>query len=325
MNAEQTNEQGNADAAPASALDAVSPPSTSDFSRDPLLVYDNELHTERLKPVELNRASKWPVAMTAFAGLMVIGHLLGATGLVPAYIIVRVQELGWFVLQMTPFLMLIVLPPLWRNKRQKRGSPLPQAVYATHWHDQDAYRIAVAGQRKDLEAVFSERVDDGFFEPKVYRIWGDWPAKAIFHVLGLWLLGSALSLALLSGLRSSANMGTIWSLQGAWDWVAAAGLGWLPMVFLWPCYVRVSPGQLEHLRYDLLGRRLVERHAFDLRTARLRMYMPGGVMFITQADGKTLRVEAPSIRHEDDLARTVVGAARWRGELQSLPTDRLSQ
>lgn len=325
MDTGQANIHGIEPAASPTVVDAPQPSSTSDVSSDPLLVYDNELHTERLKPVELNRASKWPVAMTAFAGLMVIGHLLGATGLVPAYVIVRAQELAWFVLQLTPFLMLIALPRMWRRKTQKSGSPPPRAVYATHWHDQDAYRIAVAGQRKDLESVFSEPVEEGFFEPKVYRLWGDWPARAIFHVVGLWLLGSALSLVLLSGLRTSASMGTIWSLQGAWDWIAAAGLGWLPMVYLWPSYVRVSPGQLEHLRYDLLGRRLVERHAFDLRTARLRMYMSGGIMFITQVDGRTLRVEAPSMRHEDDLARTVVSAARWRGELPSLPTDRLSQ
>jgi hypothetical protein len=104
--------------------------------------------------------------------------------------------------------------------------------------------------------------------------------------------------------------------------MAAIGFSWLSTLMLWPVYLRVSPGVLEVIRYNVWGGRVVQRDVFDVRTARVRL-MPFQI-FVQPPGERMYQIDCPWSWATRSLSQDVLKAARWRGELPVLAGDRLT-
>lgn len=307
---------------------AVADASAPDLNRDPLLIYENELHPPKTPIHPLASGGHLRLTGAFLAAIIVLSNIIGWTGWVPGHVISQLQRSSIHLLLVAPAL----LPFLWRrwqarkfrNAENASDAPPPKCPYPVHWHDRDEFRLGVNGMRKDLEREFATPLSDEFFEQRVYRLWGEMPREGRVQRAVVWVVLCGFALCAFDAMRRVSNMGTVWQAEAIYDWFAAVSISWLPLMVFWPSYLRISPGKLEFLRYDTWGRTIVESHVFDLRQARMRMEGQGNAIYIQPPNDKLYRVDMPVLCNGLQLARYMFEAARWRGEHSTTPADSLS-
>ena len=298
---------------------------TPDLSRDPLLVYDNELHVDTQRTVKTVQCLSAVWTWAVFAVVLVMITLAAS---------LRVQ-LGmggpiWTrVASLLPMLnigigLTVALGVFWKVAAREKNidAAIAALPYELAWHDRDEYRLSIAGEKHSLVKSFSQQLPDEFFEPRIMRMWGAVPLSGRKTYYVLWAMSFVLTCVGLYVLRLATGSMGMWTPFLAFEFMGAIGLSWLPTLLAWPVYLRVAPGSLEVIRFSMLGGRVIQREAFDLRTARVRL-MPWQI-FVQPAGQSMHQIDCPWSWSGGSFLRQILIAARWRGELPPLPKDRLS-
>lgn len=165
------------------------------------------------------------------------------------------------------------------------------------------------------------------FEPQVFAIPFYVPARR-WIVVTWWILLSAGLYAGWWWLRHQVGIaGT--SAGGppqVWEVWGMMALAASPFAWAWPVYLRVSPGRVDLLRYPLLGAGKPAITSFDVRHAKVtcRAYSENGYILIETpgAEPHSIQLSRWGAKFHD-VFRAVFEAARWRGELLTLPEDEL--
>jgi hypothetical protein len=185
----------------------------------------------------------------------------------------------------------------------------------------ESYRLALLAYTPEEVGRMGEIRNDPF-EPVIVPVL--FPLRGPgWAVVTAWLLAAALVWFGLERFQSGMGVVSAMSIGGLGLW-ASAGLAALPLAFLWPTYLRVSPGRLDVMRYGLLGMGGPRVTTFDLRTARVVIHLDSRRIQVSPVDGTPAVINLGMVSpRRYELARAVLEAARWRGEVTPLPGDAL--
>ncbi|MFA6045031.1 MAG: hypothetical protein WC718_08610 [Phycisphaerales bacterium] len=165
------------------------------------------------------------------------------------------------------------------------------------------------------------------FEPQVFAIPFSVPARR-WVVVTVWLLASAglyfgwwwLRGKLGAGLVMPGGPPQAWEVWGVMA-VAATPFGWA-----WPAYLRVSPGRIDVFRYPLLGAGKPTIKTFDVRHAKVTCQGFGehGYIMIEPPGEPAASIQLSRWGAKfHEVFKATFEAARWRGDLVTLPDDEL--
>ncbi len=105
---------------------------------------------------------------------------------------------------------------------------------------------------------------------------------------------------------------------------ACFGIAAAPLSFLWPTYVRVSPGRLDVFQYGALGSGKPSVRTFDLRTHKVYLNAVGKTLQLTPEVGPSVWIDLGMWSPRPlELARAIFEAARWKHERPLIPDDEL--
>lgn len=165
------------------------------------------------------------------------------------------------------------------------------------------------------------------FEPLIFAIPFCVPARR-WVVVTVWLLVSA---GLYFGwwwLRGKMGAGLV--IPGgppqAWEVWGVMAAAATPFAWAWPTYLRVSPGRIDVFRYPLLGAGKPRFNTFDVRHAKVTCQGFGehGYILIEPTDQPAASIQISRFGAKfHEVFRAVFEAARWRGDLLTLPEDEL--
>lgn len=215
-------------------------------------------------------------------------------------------------------------PMIWFLRRRKPPKSPDEKVIRLSPSPNPSYRLNMIGPKRTILAMRGLSAEP--FEPRLIGIpfrlpTRKWPWVALWIVLAVSLGVAWWFVKRRSGVGLVFLPGN--SLQ-AWEVWAIMGLAALPFAWLWPTYLRVSPGRLDVLVYGTLGAGPPKVTTIDLREARVEC--DASIGFITiDAPGRdrvTIQLSEWSGRWHE-IMKSVLEAARWRGELLALPDDEL--
>jgi len=183
------------------------------------------------------------------------------------------------------------------------------------------YRLCVIASRHEAHAIGA--LDDAAFEPLVAPVYFALRGKTWITIV-VWAL-AGLTLCLLWAVFRQRLGAYSPTASNPWEWWACFGIASAPLIFLWPTYLRVSPGRLDVFQYGLLGSGAPKVTTLDLRSARVMVDLPARQIIVEHADGSRRVVSFGAWTPRPlELTRLVLQAARWRHDLPELSTDELS-
>jgi hypothetical protein len=97
----------------------------------------------------------------------------------------------------------------------------------------------------------------------------------------------------------------------------------LPYLFLWPAYLRMSPGRVDILEYGLLGSGAPRVRHIDLRGAKVLVMSSMRGIVIEPPDGPPLVVQCGTTLRWHELVRALFNAARSKHPTPAMPDDAL--
>lgn len=186
------------------------------------------------------------------------------------------------------------------------------------------YRVRVAGTTAALSALHHAEIDlSASFEPAVFRITYavELPGRARLKTLATTTTGIAIMAVFeLIVFQAPMNLGSGSLYMG----VIA---GRLSRSFLWPTYLRISPGRMDVMLYPFLGQGAPSTRSYDLRTARLELRL-GGVFAVYPANSEVGELfPAVSSKWSGNtplfFERTIIAAALTRAPSPALPNNTL--
>jgi hypothetical protein len=219
------------------------------------------------------------------------------------------------------FLGLILVSAAWVTVLRLR---LPPKAMIERWsgvpfHPDRGARVACTGSPEDLARL--ERlgpVDPEAFEPYIVRAANPMPSPRQ-RLANLAAFAGAMGAGVVFGLS---EVGRGFSVAAPVFMVGTAMAIATVSSRLWPVYLRVSPGRLDVVRFDLWGRAVggVERH--DLRSSAVLVDIGQSCVFIARG-GVTRDVAFGGVRDRHALAHAVLRGALCRAETPPLPDDSL--
>lgn len=242
------------------------------------------------------------VAITAGTFLMRFGLIIGIGALAVLLVVMIVPVVMWL-----------------RNRNPKKPpkgeEPVPEES------PDERYRLRLIAP--PAWAYEIRGLNDQPFEPRVFQVLfavpkRKWPAVTTWVVLFV-ALG-----ALWWYIKRSMGVGSMPGMHfQAWDVWASMAVASLPFAWMWPTYVRVSPGKLDIMRFGVLGAGTPTIKTIDLRDARVLCASDGVIVIEREGEAPlTIQFSEWGARW-NDIFRSVFEAARWRGELLELPDDSL--
>jgi hypothetical protein len=163
-------------------------------------------------------------------------------------------------------------------------------------------------------------LDDDAWEPIIIPIRFALPDRKGWAIFAWIIILLALLAAAFWFRVTQLKSGVPFNAQDGWT---VAALSSLPFMWLWPAYLRISPGRLDILRYGFLGFGRPRVRTVDLRRARVRYTgVVGGQLLIEPAESPPLALTLMNLR-PPIVVRPIFQAARWRGEIVDLPEDAL--
>lgn len=211
----------------------------------------------------------------------------------------------------------------------QRISAKPPATLQLIWpsNDDPSRRLRLhASARQAYASVIEPPLSDDPFEPRIVPL-----RLAVPHPSSRWYAIWIVSIVLVSiawtyvRVRYRAQLGVI--VLGPWDYWAIMCLMLLPYMWTWPTYLRVSPGRLDIIRYRFLGIGKPTTHTYDLRRARVHVSLMSMSVHIEPPSDESWKAIFIQLNQwgppNEHLARAILEAARWEGDLQPLPDDQL--
>ncbi|CAG0995973.1 hypothetical protein PHYC_02564 [Phycisphaerales bacterium] len=181
-------------------------------------------------------------------------------------------------------------------------------------------RLLLVANRDQANAVGPLRDDP--FEPVVTPVLFALRGKKHATVI-VWIAASVLAMLVLWYVKKNTTVFSDRTLQ-AWEAWACFGFAAAPLAFLWPTYLRVSPGRLDVLSFGLLGSGKPAIRTFDLRAHSVLLNLVGRQLRLKDASGAECLVDLGSWTPRPlELARAVFEAARWKHDVSELPDDEL--
>lgn len=179
-------------------------------------------------------------------------------------------------------------------------------------------RVACCGKPQALTRLARKgRVENIAFEPMVYR----GVAALKLRLLERWAWGvvSVMCVVLLYMLA--------WWLSprvanGYVVFVTAFAVGGIVTTCIWPTYFRLVPGRIDVLRYNTLGRNVMEVVKHDLRTSAVLVDLNQRCVFLAK-DGITTEIGFGAVRDPYEFAHAVLLAAVSTHTPAPLPDDAL--
>ncbi len=269
---------------------------------------------------ELRRVESWGFR---FLSVKWDGVVLGVTAVVMTALVLVSGSVSrrdlWFALLGVVAASLAGLLTVWlvlrlRDKKRESG-------FAAR--SDDRYRVRVIGHVDELLRLSCEPIDITHgFEPGVYRIacavepkWRRW--GKLSALCGAGVLAYVI-LSVLCGDPVPIGYTTL---------VAGCALGRASRAFVWPTYLRVSPGRLEVMQYGVLGIGKPRVRIHDLRTSRVGLRVNGALIVFPAGSEEGEVFPAASSRWLErmplEFERTVIAAALTNVEAAPLPDDEL--
>lgn len=213
-----------------------------------------------------------------------------------------------------PIVVLVILR-IWRG-RLPRGAKVQLAP-----EDDPRFRLRVTC--KDRDAWAMSGLSDEAFEPRIFAL----PFTAPLRVGLAWALWIPTFILLGAGwwyVKRATGLVVMGRTFGVWDVWACMALASLPLAWLWPAYLRISPGRADILRYGPLGAGLPTLSTLDLRTARVAIDIQAGFITIEPPGADPFHIQVWSaLPNRAAIAKALFEAARWQGDHLPLPDDAL--
>lgn len=190
----------------------------------------------------------------------------------------------------------------------------------------ESFRLRLVGSAKDLFRVLhAPPLGEDSFEPRIFALRAAVPAPA-GRWYTLWIVTIVIASIVWTWFRVQYRAQIGISLLGPWDYWAIMCLMTLPFMWTWPTYLRISPGRLDVVRFPFLGAGRPRVRSIDLRSARVLVNLHAQSVVVEPADemARALVVQINQWGASNvELARALFEAARWEGEMLTLPDDAL--
>lgn len=219
-------------------------------------------------------------------------------------------------------LLVLTLGVLVASAARDRVRPAPRPKFPAV--SDPAARVRVVAKTKLLERLLSRPIDaSSGFEPSIFRITFAVEPRyrstlKVVTLVGVCMAGIILLEELLAGqgviAATPAYLGIV--------------IGRFSRAFIWPTYLRVSPGRLDVLQYAFLGIGRPRVRTYDLRTSRVALHVHGHLaVFPRNADtGELFPTASNPLFDAEPMAfeRTILRAALTTAPAAPLPDDRLT-
>lgn len=253
------------------------------------------------------------IGLIVTIALMVSGVLARSLGLVPA--ILAAVLLG----------SLVIPAAIWLNRRGAPRAPKEAKALVARASD-ERFRLRLISDARCAWAL--RGLSNQPFEPRVFPI--------LFYVpVPRWVVFTCWILCMVT-----ISFGWMWlkrhlklsqfmlpGLAQPWEIWAIMAVISTPFAWAWPAYLRVSPGKADVIRYPLLGMGKPSVVSFDVRRARVvcQAHRDNGfILFeVPGQPPKSVQLNCFGARFHE-VFRAVFEAARWRGDLLTLPDDELT-
>lgn len=251
-----------------------------------------------------------PIFLVGLVMLLAValGHTVGRGVGIPSYFFIA----GFAVLLGVPLILLKVRT---RVPKAKKNAPIEPAVKSD-----EAYRLRLMATRDQANALGPLRPDA--FEPLISPVYFALRGPRGVAVC-VWIVASIFLMAAWYYAKKEVGLfgGGIPQFYEVW---ACFGIAAAPFAFLWPTYVRVSPGRLDVFQYGVLGSGTPRVRTFDLRTHKVYLNIMGKTLELTPEAGPPVVVDLGLWSPKPlELARAIFEAARWKHERPSIPDDEL--
>lgn len=183
----------------------------------------------------------------------------------------------------------------------------------------ETFRLRLMATRNQANAIGPLRSDafEPFISPIYFALRG--PPGV---VVTIWIIAS---LAIGTGWHfAKEHIGYVGGPPQFYEIWACFGIAASPFAFLWPTYVRVSPGRLDLFQYGSLGSGKPRVRTFDLRTHKVLLNLAGKTLVLTHQHGPAAQIDLGLWSPKPlELARAIFEAARWTHERPAIPNDEL--
>jgi hypothetical protein len=199
-----------------------------------------------------------------------------------------------------------------------------RAIWDYFPHTSDPrYRVRVIGRPDLLEALRRSPPDVlSSFEPSVFRITCALESKKRRRIKLAFLCGGASILLLVGQVLLTGDDSGAYFL-----FMIGCTIGRFSRGFIWPTYLRLSPGRLDVLQYPFLGAGKPRIRSFDLHASRVALQIHGPlIVFPPGADDGELFPAASSpwfTRDPLNFERTALAASLSTAPAPPLPDDAL--
>lgn len=142
-------------------------------------------------------------------------------------------------------ILTFVLRRWYGGKRVAASETLPMSHVALY-----TYRLTVICDRRQAATIEALRAADreGAGEPVVFRVPMATPRNPALAIL----TGIVMAIAAIAGYQALSSYNVLHGSCCAWIGAIFVGV-LLPFAFLWPTYLRISPGKLDVMRFGVLG------------------------------------------------------------------------
>lgn len=212
---------------------------------------------------------------------------------------------------------------IWYQARRALPAVPPGVSYTIAPEIDQRFRLRLTASERQAHAVLGPGLSDNLFEPRVFQVplalpKPAWPAFTAYIVVTV-----ALSLLwTFMRIRFVSLLGSV--VAGPWDYWAVACATMVPFAWMWPTYLRVTPGRLDVMRYRFLGAGVPAVTTFDLRSVRLLIDLGAGAVLIGEEGNEQRVVLSDYGPRWTEIARALLEAARYQGPLaEPLPDDAL--
>lgn len=318
----------------AAAPNPASPPDSSHTLRDlPDAPPDflRDIHCARIAGGKFARRKHFAdiqrlaiLRVMTIPGFFWVGVVITAA-LVVGGVLNRVGGLVAGILAGALFLSLLAPLILWIKRRNAPKAPGEAKALLADASD-DRYRLRVISTPRLIWAL--RGLSNQPFEPVVFPIVYAVPMRRWIAV-ALWITLSAVGYVLWWWLKSKVDFGGF-MMRGplqTWEVWGVMALAAAPFIWAWPAYLRVSPGRIDLFRYPFLGAGRPSVVTFDIRQARILCQAHGehAYILITPPNAPPASIQLSRMGCKfHEVIRTVLEAARWRGDLLTLPDDELA-
>lgn len=226
----------------------------------------------------------------------------------------------------TGALLLSLLIPLilWIRRRSAPKAPKQAKALVAKATD-ERYRLRVISTSRLIWAL--RNLSNQPFEPLVFPLPYAVPLKR-WAAVSLWILLSAAGYIGWWWLKRHTELAGAF-MSGppqAWEVWGILALAAAPFAWMWPAYLRVSPGRIDLFRYSFLGIGTPKVTTFDVRRASILCQAHGehAYILITPPNAPPVSIQLSRTGCKFyEVFRAVLEAARWRGDLLTLPDDEL--